>query len=187
MSSSPFGFATRVSLSLSLFSLSSTRISLSSPRVVSALVALDVPPSPPSCRYLPPNIFSISFISSLLPESSPPLEYTLTFYFPLLVVKPTNPPRPFFFLLSCFSYVYPPPLLFVPFLAPRAEGFTSSKQQTERGREGEGRREGEDYVVIVAIFAQQVRKAIWANRTPPPPQREREKVRWITNGPLGGN
>lgn len=143
MSSSPFGFATRVSLSLSLFSLSSTRISLSSPRVVSALVALDVHvPSPPSCRYLPPNIFSISFISSLLPESSPPLEYTLTFYFPLLVVKPTNPPRPFFFLRSCFSYVYPPPLLFVPFLAPRAEGFTSSKQQTERGREGEGRREG---------------------------------------------
>lgn len=140
MSSSPFGFATRVSLSLS--PLSSTRISLSSPRVVSALVALDVPPSPPSCRYLPPNIFSISFISSLLPESSPPLEYTLTFYFPLLVVKPTNPPRPFFFLRSCFSYVYPPPLLFVPFLAPRAKGFTSSKQQTERGREGEGRREG---------------------------------------------
>lgn len=145
MSSSPFGFATTLSLSLpfspprAFLFRHRGRFRLSLP--LTCLLSL---PSPPSCRYLPPNIFSISSISSLPPKSSPPppLQYTLTFYFPLVVKSNQPSNRSFFFLRSCFSFPFI--LLHLrssPFLLhePKGSRRRNNKQSEEERERGRGR------------------------------------------------
>lgn len=146
MSSSPFGFATRASLSLSL------PVSLSSPRVVSALVALDVPPisslSPPFCRYLTiPEIFSPS-----PPKSSPPLELHAYILHSLPLSKlqtptllrdlpPSSFPPGLSFILRFLLHFCSPPFL----LSNHVEGFTSAtNNKQEEGERGRGVRNRSD-------------------------------------------
>lgn len=145
-------------------------------------------PSPPSCRYLPPNIFSIS--SSLLPEPSPPFEYTLTFYFPL-VVKSDQPSTSFHDLSSSSVLLRSSSSTFVsaPFLASTSRGVHVVETTNRARKRGRGREREEE-------------GGLRSNRSDLRPASEKgnlgephtttttgegEKVRWITNGPLGGN
>lgn len=182
------------SLSLSL-SPSSTRVSLSSPRVVSALVALDVPPISSLTLFLslptPEYFLSISSTFSLLPEPSPsPFEYTLTFYFPL-VVKSDQPSTSFHDLSSISVLLRSSSSTFVsaPFLASTSRGVHVVETTNRARKRGRGREREEE-------------GGLHSNRSDLRPASEKgnlgephtttttgegEKVRWITNGPLGGN
>lgn len=189
MSSSPFGFATTLSLSLpfspprAFLFRHRGRFRLSLP--LTCLLSL---PSPPSCRYLPPNIFSISSISSLPPKSSPPppLQYTLTFYFPLVVKSNQPSNRSFFFLRSCFSFPFI--LLHLrssPFSFSSSRGVhvgETTNRARKRGREGGGGLRSNRSDLRPASEKGNLGEPHTTTTTG-----EREKVRWITNGPLGGN
>lgn len=135
------------SLSLSPF-LSSTRVSLSSPRAVSALVALDVPPissltpflSLPTPEYFLHLLHLLASSKILASPSSPVHAYILL---PSRCkVQPTLQP---IFLLPSFLLlfpVYPPPPSFVPFLVllePRGSRRRNNKQSEEERERGKGR------------------------------------------------